>query len=143
MKKLLLWIMLMPLLGFPQVNEDWVAAESNYAKEGRRAAIDAGNNVFTLSHIFHGDIYVTKRDENGTLLWSVGYDNTAPSQWEVASDMVIDINGDAIVTGYTNTGFGSEWYAYQMVTMKFKGTDGSLLWRSTKITAVHTGEDVA
>ena len=68
MKKLLLWIMLMPLLGFPQVNEDWVAAESNYAKEGRRVAIDAGNNVFTLSHIFHGDIYVTKRNENGTLL---------------------------------------------------------------------------
>ena len=132
MKKLSLCLLLMPLLAFSQVNEDWVAAESNYAKEGRRIAIDAGNNVFTLNHIFHGDIYLTKRDQDGTLLWSSGYDNSTPSQWEVASDIVIDINGDAIVTGYTNTGFGSEWYAYQMVTMKFKGTDGNLVWRTTK-----------
>lgn len=108
MKKLLIGLLLMPLLAFAQVNEDWLAAESNYAKEGRRVTIDTDNNVFTLSHTFHGDIYLTKRDESGIQLWSTGYDNTTPSQWEVASDIVIDINGDAIVTGYTNTGFGSE-----------------------------------
>ncbi len=140
MKKLILFLILSPLIAFSQVTEDWVSPENNYAKQARRAAVDINDNVFTLTDIFHGDIYLSKRDKAGNILWSVGYDNTTPSQWEVAADIVIDINGDAVVTGYTNTGFGSQWYAVQMVTMKFKGTDGSLLWRSTNNTgSAHRG----
>ena len=116
---------------FSQVTEDWISPEVSYAKTGTMVAVDETNNAFTLSDIFLGDIYLSKRDIEGNILWTVGYDNTSPSQWEVASDLVIDINGDAIVTGYTNTGFGSEWYPLQVVTMKFNGEDGALLWRET------------
>ncbi len=116
---------------YTQVTEDWVSTDPYYGKNGIRTAVDFTDNVFTLSHIFMGDMYLAKRDVNGNILWSTGYDNTTPSQWEVASDIAIDINGDAIITGYTNTGFGSDWYPVQMVTMKFNGEDGALLWRKT------------
>ena len=114
-----------------QVTEDWVSQDDYYGKDGIMVVVDADDNAFTLSDIFNGDIYLTKRSTDGTILWAVTYDNTTPSQWEVASCVAIDINGDAIVTGYTNTGFGTDWYPVQVVTMKFNGEDGALLWRRT------------
>ncbi len=119
-----------------QVTEDWVSDEVEYSKSGISVVTDADNNPFTLSDIFFGDMYLTKRDVAGNILWTATYDNTTPSQWEVASAVAIDINGDAIVTGYTNTGFGTDWYPVQMVTMKFNGEDGALLWRKTYKTDV-------
>ena len=114
-----------------QVTEDWVSQDDYYGKDGSMVVVDAADNAFTLSDIFNGDIYLTKRSPDGTILWAVTYDNTAPSQWEVAGSVAIDINGDAIVTGYTNTGFGTDWFPLQVVTMKFNGEDGALLWRQT------------
>jgi hypothetical protein len=138
--KALIILLMLPIFAIAQVTEDWVAVETAIGKEGTRLAVDDSNNVYTLSDILFGDIYLTKRTENGNLLWSVGYNNANSGQWEVASDVVIDINGDAIVTGYTNTGTTSDWVPYQMVTMKFKGIDGSLLWRVTNNTgSAHRG----
>lgn len=123
-----------------QVTEDWESPDDYYGKQAKMIAVDGVNSVFTVSHIFNGDIYLTKRDVNGNILWSTGYDNVTPSQWEVAQWVAVDPFGDAIVTGYTNTGFGTEWYPVQMVTMKFSGIDGSLLWRVTENTgSAHRG----
>jgi hypothetical protein len=116
---------------YAQVSEDWVSPDFYYGLDGEMVVVDADDNAFTLSDIFNGDIYLTKRSPDGTILWTASYDNTTPSQWEEAGSVTIDINGDAIVTGYTNTGFGSEWFPVQMVTMKFNGEDGTLLWRET------------
>lgn len=119
-----------------QVTEDWVSPDFNYGLDGSVVVTDPADNSYVLSDIFNQDIYLTKRNPDGTILWTATYDNTTPSQWEMAGDVVIDINGDAIVTGYTNTGFGSEWYPVQMVTMKFNGEDGALIWRETYSTDV-------
>ncbi|MFN0275211.1 MAG: hypothetical protein ACKVPJ_05675, partial [Chitinophagales bacterium] len=141
MKRLIVLIgYIITLSSYAQVTEDWVSPDSYYGKNGIMVAVDASDNVFTLSDIFNGDIYLTKRAADGTILWSTGYDNTTSSQWEVASWVCIDGNGDAIVTGFTNTGFGSEWYPVQMVTMKFNGSDGVLEWRVTESTgSAHRG----
>ncbi len=119
-----------------QVTEAWVSPEPDYAKTGIMITADNDGNTFTAHHIFNGDIYVTKRDANGAILWTSTYDNTAPSQWEQAAAITVDVNGDAIVTGYTNTGFGTDWYPLQMVTMKFDGGSGTLVWRETFSTGV-------
>lgn len=119
-----------------QVIEDWVSPDFNYGLDGSVVVTDPADNSYALSDIFYGDIYLTKRSPDGTILWTATYDNTTPSQWEVAGDVIIDINGDAVVTGYTNTGFGSDWYPVQMVTMKFNGEDGALIWRETYSTGV-------
>jgi len=119
-----------------QVTEDWVAPDFNYGLDGSVVVTDPGDNSYVLSDIFYQDIFLTKRSLDGTILWTATYDNTTPSQWEMAGDVIIDINGDAIVTGYTNTGFGSDWYPVQMVTMKFNGEDGVLIWRETYNTGV-------
>ncbi len=127
----LLFISLLTSPLFSQVTEDWSSQDDYYGKDGIMVAVDAADNAFTVSDIFNGDIYLTKRSIDGTILWQTGYDNTTPSQWEQAGWVTIDINGDAIVTGFTNTGFGTDWYPVQMVTMKFNGEDGTLLWRVT------------
>lgn len=121
---------------FSQVTEDWVSPDFYYGLDGSAVVTDAADNTYALSDIFNGDIYLTKRSTDGTILWTASYDNTTPSQWEVAGDVAIDVNGDAIVTGYTNTGFGTDWFPVQMVTMKFNGEDGSLIWRKTYSTGV-------
>lgn len=121
---------------FSQVTEDWVSPDFYYGLDGSAIVVDEADNTYALSDIFNGDIYLTKRNATGTILWTATYDNTEPSEWEMAGDVAIDINGDAIVTGYTNVGFGSEWYPLQMVTMKFSGVDGSLIWRKTYATDV-------
>ncbi len=129
----------MPVI-FGQVTEDWVSPGNYYGLDGKMVAVDADDNVFTLSDIFHGDMYLTKRDKFGNILWDTTYDNTTPSQWEEAAWLYIDPSGDAIVTGFTNTGFGTEWFAVQMVTMKFNGADGALEWRVTESTgSAHRG----
>ena len=119
-----------------QVTEDWVSLDFSYSHDGKMVVADPEDNAYTLSDIFYGDIYLTKRSPDGTILWTATYDNTTASQWEEASSVVIDINGDAIVAGFTNTGFGSEWYPVQLVLMKFSGVDGSLIWRQTYSDAV-------
>lgn len=119
-----------------QVTEDWVSPDFNYGLDGIMVTTDQDDNTYTVSDIAMGDIYLTKRNTAGTILWTATYDNTTPSQWEQASAVAIDKNGDAIVTGYTNVGFGTDWFPVQMVTMKFSGTDGSLIWRETYSTAV-------
>lgn len=121
---------------FSQVTEDWVSPDFYYGLDGIAIVADADNNSYTVSDIFQQDIYLTKRGADGTILWTATYDNTEPSQWEMASDVALDVNGDVIVTGYTNVGFGSDWFPVQMVTMKFDGADGSLLWRKTYATGV-------
>ncbi len=132
--KHLLMAMAVVGMGYPstgQITEAWVSPEVDYSKNGVMIAADAEGNSLAVSDIFHGDIYITKRDPSGNILWATGYDNTTPSQWEQAAWVTTDINNDVIVTGFTNTGFGSEHYAYQMVLMKFNGEDGALMWRVT------------
>jgi hypothetical protein len=137
-KMQLFFVSLLGMVGtmFSQATEDWVSPDFYYGLDGSAVVTDASDNTYALSDIFYGDIYLTKRDTEGTILWTATYDNTESGQWEMAGDVAIDVNGDAIVTGYTNTGFGSEWYPVQMVTMKFSGVDGALLWRKTYATDV-------
>jgi hypothetical protein len=118
-----------------QVSEDWLRAESSNDYLGTMIARDAGNNVFTVGYNFKilgggTDIFVTKRDESGSLLWTNNFDNTTGQQWDAATWITIDPSGDAIVTGYTNSPL-TNYVPIQLIVMKFRGTDGMLLFRKT------------
>ena len=54
-----------------QVTEDWVSQDDYYGKDGIMVVVDEADNAFTLSDIFYGDIYLTKRSPDGTILWAV------------------------------------------------------------------------
>ena len=90
-----------------QVTQEWLRSESTLDHIGTMITRDAGNNVFSLGYHFKilgggTDIFVTKRDNSGSLLWTSNYNNTTGSQWDAATWITIDPSGDAIVTGYTN-----------------------------------------
>ncbi|MFI5172865.1 MAG: T9SS type A sorting domain-containing protein [Chitinophagales bacterium] len=130
MKKLLFILICIPVFLTAQVTEDWAAPGFYYGLKGVMIARDAEDNVFTVSDIWQGDIYLSKHDKFGNELWSVTYNNTEPSQWEVATWLAVDAFGQPVVCGYTNTGFTSP-YPFQWVVMKFNSNDGSLTWRNT------------
>ena len=118
-----------------QVTEDWLRSESTLYDIGTMIARDAENNVFTLGYNFKilgggTDIFVTKRDNSGSLLWTNNFDNTTGSQWDAATWITIDPLGNVIVTGYTNSPL-TDYVPIQLIVMKFRGTDGMLIWRKT------------
>lgn len=96
---------------------------------GVSVALDNSNNVFTVrsSNVAGGDITLSKRNSNGTLIWERSYDQTDPNKFDKAAWVDTDHLGNAIIAGNL-TSFGSATATGNGLVMKFDPS-GSLLWR--------------
>lgn len=96
---------------------------------GVSIALDASDNVYTVDYEYNpgGDIYLTKRDASGTLLWTVRYDQTDTTRWEAAQWVATDSLGNAIVAGSSMSGYSNPVNAASIL-MKYSPS-GQLLWR--------------
>ena len=125
MKSLILILMFaIPVISYPQASVNWI----QYTR-GVSVAVDNSNNVFTVDYEYNpaGDIYVTKRNSSGTLLWTVKYDQTDNTKWEKAVWVESDNFGNAIVAGSLMSGYSNPVNAASIL-MKFD-PNGNLLWR--------------
>ena len=124
MKNLLTILILVPFLGFTQAFVDW----SNYPG-GVSVATDASNNVYSAYWDYNaaGDIYLTKRDVDGNIIWEVSYDNTDNTRHEVATWVETDSQGNILVSGTIRSGYSNPVNANSLL-MKFNPS-GNLLWR--------------
>jgi hypothetical protein len=71
-------------------------------------AVDRQGNAYITGENFAQDVFVTKYDTNGALLWSTqfGSPNVFPFDWtDHGSDIAVDDHGNVYVTGYTNGSF--------------------------------------
>jgi len=107
-----------------QVTVDWVQPLNGLA-----IALDQQNNVFTLNYDANlgGDITLTKRASNGSLIWNAAYDQTSTTRTDRATWVTTDQQDNAIVTGTITSGFSNPVNANSLV-MKFD-PDGELIWR--------------
>jgi uncharacterized delta-60 repeat protein len=85
--------------------------------------------VFATGHTTNAagntDIYTAKYEPvTGALLWSKTYNGTANGT-DDANAIVVDGNGDVLITGYTTNGFGNA----DVYVAKYAGGDGTLLWQ--------------
>ncbi|WP_395736508.1 beta strand repeat-containing protein [Prosthecobacter sp.] len=85
--------------------------------------------VFATGHTTNAsgntDIYTAKYEPvTGALLWSKTYNGTANGT-DDANAIVVDGNGDVLITGYTTNGFGNA----DVYVAKYAGADGTLLWQ--------------
>jgi PKD domain len=96
---------------------------------GVAVANDAADNVYTARWDYNpaGDIYLAKRDQNGTLIWEVRYDNTDNTRHEVATWVETDPSGNVFVSGTIRSGYSNPVNANSLL-MKFSPS-GALLWR--------------
>jgi hypothetical protein len=96
---------------------------------GVSIALDNSNNVFTVrsENLPGGDIYLTKRDPNGALIWERRYDQTDPTKFDKAVWVDVDPSGNAIVAGNL-TSFSSTVGQGTGLVMKFDPS-GNLQWR--------------
>ena len=126
MKNLITILMLIiPAVSFSNGSLSWIQQT-----RGVSVAADNSNNVFTIYYDYNpaGDIYLTKRNSNGTFLWTVRYDQTENSKWEKAVWAETDNLGNVIVAGTLMSGYSNPVNAASII-MKFD-TDGNLLWRN-------------
>ncbi len=101
----------------------------NQPTRGVAVAVDAQRNVFTVDFDYNpaGDIALTKRDTDGNLLWTTGFNQTDNTLWEKAAWLDCDSQGRAVVCGTLMSGYSNPVNAASIL-MKFD-TDGTLLWR--------------
>ncbi len=125
MRKLLTILILIPFLGFTQAFVDW----SNYPG-GVSVATDASNNVYSSYWDYNpaGDIYLTKRNAAGNIIWEVSYNNTNNSRHEVATWVETDSQGNILVSGTIRSGYSNPVNANSLL-MKYDPS-GNLLWRN-------------
>lgn len=125
MKQVLFALLALPGALLAQPTVEW----SNYPG-GVSVATDASNNVFSAWWDYNpaGDIYVNKRNTDGTTLWEVSYNNTDNTRHEVATWIGVDNNNDILVSGTIRSGYASPVNANSLL-MKFD-QDGNLLWRT-------------
>ena len=107
-----------------QVVVDWVAPTRGVA-----VAVDAADNVYTtdFEQALGFEVTVTKRDVNGNLLWVSSFDQTDGTQWEAASWIGVDSQGNALVSANLMSGFSNPVQAASLL-IKF-AADGTPLYR--------------
>ena len=125
MRNLITILILMPFLGFTQAFVDW----SNYPG-GVSVATDASNNVYSSYWDYNpaGDIYLTKRNSSGGIIWEVSYNNTNNSRHEVATWVETDSQGNILISGTIRSGYSNPVNANSLL-MKYDPS-GNLLWRN-------------
>lgn len=95
-------------------------------QEARASAVDsAGNLILTgYSETVSSDYHTVKILADGSgLAWSARTFDRAGGQ-DVATAVAVDANDDIIVTGYVHNGGN-----YDIHTIKYGGSDGSVLWQ--------------
>lgn len=122
--KILLFLLIIVSVSFTQII-NWTQNTG-----GISIAVDNNDNVFTVYYEYNpaGDIYLTKRNNNGNFLWEAKFDQTENSKWEKATWVETDNQGNAIVTGTLMSGYSNPVNAASIV-MKFS-PQGTLLWRN-------------
>ncbi len=98
---------------------------------GRDMKLDANGNVVVTGR-FQGsgwgsEYYTAKLSSDGRLLWEGRHRGSASFSYNEASGIVIDGDGDVIVTGTTYTGPQGEMVG-DFYTAKYAAADGALLW---------------
>lgn len=108
-----------------QVNVDW----SNYPG-GVALAVDQQHNIYSANWDYNpgGDITITKRSCNGTVIWNATYDNTDNTRHEVVTWLETDSENKILVSGTIRSGYSNPVNAASLL-MKYD-TDGNLLWRN-------------
>lgn len=112
------------------------------------AGTDAAGNVFVVGEVYNdaemyinGDFCTLKYDAQGNLLWSRLYDG--PANYINTSDqprcLAVDANGDVIVSGDSpDINLNA-----RIATLKYRGSDGQLLWLNRSEDAGISGYQVA
>jgi hypothetical protein len=80
----------------------------------------AGEGATATTHI---DCIAVRYDSTGRQLWAAGYDGPNHGV-EVAKDVAVDDSGDAVITGYGDSGYGTP---SDYLTIKY-GPAGETLW---------------
>ncbi len=100
-----------------------------------RTLHDGNNAVFVLSNrlkMTEPAIYLKKYDEDGTLLWTLIYNNNTNGQPR-GYDMAIDDTGNCYIAGAFEQGFTSKPLLMKVNTL------GALVWLKDSITSSETG----
>jgi len=96
---------------------------------GNAVTVDRSGNAIVTGYSFaingtNADFYTAKyAATNGMLLWEKSYNGPA-NRFDRASAVVVDGNGDVIVTGYSSAGVSNN----DFYTAKYAAADGALLW---------------
>lgn len=101
----------------------------NFVDRATAIGVDTGNNVFVTGRSYGGttnDDYATLKYQSadGTALWTSRYSPAGVNNVDVAQALVVDSNGDVIVTGYSRGASSGDDYA----TVKYAGATGAQAW---------------
>ena len=115
---------LMSASAHAQIATEWVNSPG-----GASIATDTSDNVYTTYGVQGpgGDIFLTKRNSTGNIIWTVSSNNIDNTKYEIATWVTTDSVGNIIVTGNLMSGFSNPVNANSIV-MKFNPS-GILLWR--------------
>jgi len=106
MKKLLLILLCLPMIGFGQGWETTFGGASADVGQSVQQTTDGGYIITGLTHSYgngNSDVYLLKTDVNGVEQWSQTFGGT-DDDWGMSVQQTTD--GGYIITGYTNS-FGS------------------------------------
>lgn len=114
-----------PFLTIAQVNVEW----SNYPG-GVALAVDQEHHIYSANWDYNpgGDITLTKRACNGSVVWNATYDNTDNTRHEVVTWLGTDSQNNCLVSGTIRSGYSNPVNAASLL-MKY-GSNGNLLWRN-------------
>ena len=114
-------------LSFSQINIQWEARfehPANFIDQAVDLELDASGNTYVTGTSFNGANYdwvTVKYDPNGNELWQTSYGGAGLDEAEA---MVMDSNGDIIVTGSRFIS-GND---YDIAVVKYNGTTGAQIW---------------
>ncbi len=121
------------LTGTLSAEQNFLAWQSHYdhaqssTQQGVAVAMDSRGNVFVTGyHDGSSDTWYTAKYDSltGALVWD---DTFAAAVGDARpASIATDSDGNVIVTGYTNTANGHDYY-----TIKYDGADGTRLWQRT------------
>jgi PKD repeat protein len=117
-----LLVFLLPCAALAQVTRDWFSIVPN--TYGDMVAVDQANNVYVVGSVPWSTILIAKYSPAGARLWQRTFDN--PGTREQGSWITIDVQGNAVVTGYLVAGGDDD--PSGLVVLKFDPA-GNLLWQ--------------
>jgi len=111
--------------------EEWVARYSRVGSGdafGEAVAVDSDRNVYVTGrsgrYFNYRDYTTLKYDSLGNQLWVAYYDGPR-SMYDQPTDLVIDVEGNVYITGFSDGGVDS--FNYDFATVKYD-PDGNQLW---------------
>lgn len=118
-------LILLPLLVQAQVAVEWSNEPGGVA-----LAVDQSNNIYSANWDYNaaGDITLTKRNSDGSVLWNASYDNLDNTRHEVVTWIATDSQNNCLVAGTIRSGFSNPVNAASIL-MKFD-SNGNLIWRN-------------